>query len=196
MIRIRENIFNDFVKGRESAFDEIFNQYYRTLVLFSAKHGLGLTESEDIVIDVFHKVWQMRKEILSGAALNTLLFTLTRNRTLNVIRNLKTRNNINSTLEIKDFDEGFENFMLEQEMLLILDRAIGDLPSQCREVVLLYLSGKSVSEIAETLNLSVNTIKTHKTRAIIALRKTMDEHPDNSIRMVKLLVTMLLKMSI
>lgn len=194
MIKIADNIFDDFVRGRESAFDVIFTKYYRTLVLFSMKHGLELTESEDIVMDIFHKVWQRRDKIRSAAALNTLLFTFTYNRTLNVLRNIKTRNSINLKLEKNDSDEGFEHFIIEEEMLVILDKAIEGLPSQCREVILLYLSGKSVSEIAEVLNLSVNTIKTHRTRAIINLRKTMEEEstPRSRYVMNRLIVMLLL----
>lgn len=193
MIRISDTIFENFIKGKESAFDEIFKQYYRTLVFFSTKHGLELTEAEDVVMDTFHKVWQMRKDILSAAAMNTLLFTLTHNRTLNVIRNLKNRQNINAGLGLKDLDEGFESAIMEDEILRILDDAIANLPNQCKEVVLLYLSGKSVSEIAETMNLSVNTIKTHKTRAILNLRKVMDKEPDKNKKIeIYLLISILM----
>lgn len=192
MIRISDKDFENFIKGKESAFDHIFNQYYRSLLFFSTKHGLELTEAEDIVMDTFHKIWQMREEIQSASALNSLLFTLTRNRTLNVVRNLKNRSDINSMLQLDDWDEGFEKFFLEEEMLRILESAIGKLSNQCREVILLYLSGNSVPEIAEKLNLSVNTIKTHKSHAIMNLRRLLEIEPNETRRRKVLLLISLI----
>ena len=85
---IRDDDFRNFVRGDEKAFEAIFNEYYKTLVSYSMRHGLEQMEAEDVVIEMFHHVWQIRQEIESPAALHTLLYTATRNRSLNVLRNL------------------------------------------------------------------------------------------------------------
>ena len=88
---IRDDDFRNFVRGDEKAFEAIFNEYYKTLVSYSMRHGLEQMEAEDVVIEMFHHVWQIRQEIESPAALHTLLYTATRNRSLNVLRNLQNR---------------------------------------------------------------------------------------------------------
>ena len=91
---ISEKHFQQFVKGDEKSFETIFCQYYKTLVSYAIRHDLELMEAEDIVLETFHHIWQIREELKSPAALHSLLFTATRNRTLNVARNLKNRQKI------------------------------------------------------------------------------------------------------
>ena len=90
---ISEKDFQQFVKGDEKSFETIFCQYYKTLVSYVMRHDLVAMEAEDIVIETFHHIWQIREDLKSPAALHSLLFTATRNRTLNVARNLKNRQN-------------------------------------------------------------------------------------------------------
>lgn len=86
---IKEKDFEGFADGCEKAFEVIFRQYYKTLVSFSMRYGLEQMEAEDVVIEVIHRIWEIRKEVKSPAALNALFYTSVRNRTVNVVRNLK-----------------------------------------------------------------------------------------------------------
>lgn len=166
-----------FVKGHEKSFETIFRQYYKTLVSFSMRYGLEQMEAEDVVIEVVHHIWEIRKEVKSPAALNTLLYTSVRNRTMNVLRNLRNRERIIGEQGNKDEEDVFYDYLMEEEVSRLLDEAINALPPQCRQVVLLLLLGKSVAEIAGEMNVSVNTVKTYKMRAIEILRVTLSHHP-------------------
>ena len=58
---INEKHFQQFVKGNEKSFESIFCQYYKTLVSYAMRHDLELMEAEDIVLEIFHHIWQIRE---------------------------------------------------------------------------------------------------------------------------------------
>ncbi len=66
---------------------------------------------------------------------------------------------------------------MEEEMSRLLDQAIEALPVQCRKVILLLMKGKKISEVAAEMNISVNTAKTYRLRAIEILREILQQFP-------------------
>lgn len=174
---IRDDDFRNFVRGDEKAFEAIFNEYYKTLVSYSMRHGLEQMEAEDVVIEMFHHVWQIRQEIESPAALHTLLYTATRNRSLNVLRNLQNRKRLLEENYRPEEEEEPRDYVAEEEMSRLLDEAVAQLTGQCKVVVTDLLKGKSLQEIADEMGVSVNTVKTYKARAIDALKDLLRDSP-------------------
>lgn len=168
--------FHKFVAGDEKAFEVIFCQYYKTLVSYAMRYDLEQMEAEDVVIEIFHHIWQIRQELKSPSAMHSLLFTATRNRCLNILRNLKNRERI-----VQDYmhneEEEEDGILVEEEMSRLLDEAIEKLPRQCGVVMLELLAGKTMQEIADKLHISVNTVKTYKLRAIEMLRLSLKDTP-------------------
>ncbi len=175
---ISEKDFIQFVKGDEKSFEIIFCQYYKTLVSYVMRHELELMEAEDIVLEIFHHTWQIREELKSPAALHSLLFTATRNRALNVSRNLKNRQKIISdNFPNEEVTEEPQDYIIEEEISRLLDEAISKLPKQCEQVITGVLAGKTLQELAQEMEISVNTAKTYKLRAIESLRKLLKDSP-------------------
>ena len=172
---ISEKHFQQFIKGDEKSFESIFCQYYKTLVSYAMRHDLELMEAEDVVLEIFHHIWQIRKELKSPAALHSLLFTATKNRTLNVARNLKNRQKLIS--ENFPLEEESQDYLMEEEMSRLLNEAINQLPKQCEQVIIGILEGKSLQEIADNMQISVNSAKTYKLRAIQSLRSLLKDTP-------------------
>ena len=56
---ISERHFQQFIKGDEKSFESIFCQYYKTLVSYAMRHDLELMEAEDVVLEIFHHIWQI-----------------------------------------------------------------------------------------------------------------------------------------
>ena len=174
---ISEKHFQQFIKGDEKSFESIFCQYYKTLVSYAMRHDLELMEAEDVVLEIFHHIWQIRKELKSPAALHSLLFTATKNRTLNVARNLKNRQKlISENFPVKEEEES-QDYLMEEEMSHLLNEAINQLPKQCEQVIIGLLEGKSLQEIADNMQISVNSAKTYKLRAIQSLRSLLKDTP-------------------
>ena len=174
---ISERHFQQFIKGDEKSFESIFCQYYKTLVSYAMRHDLELMEAEDVVLEIFHHIWQIREELKSPAALHSLLFTATKNRTLNVARNLKNRQKlISENFPVKEEEES-QDYLMEEEMSHLLNEAINQLPKQCEQVIIGLLEGKSLQEIADNMQISVNSAKTYKIRAIQSLRSLLKDTP-------------------
>ena len=174
---ISERHFQQFIKGDEKSFESIFCQYYKTLVSYAMRHDLELMEAEDVVLEIFHHIWQIREELKSPAALHSLLFTATKNRTLNVARNLKNRQKlISENFPVKEEEES-QDYLMEEEMSHLLNEAINQLPKQCEQVIIGLLERKSLQEIADNMQISVNSAKTYKLRAIQSLRSLLKDTP-------------------
>lgn len=173
---ISEKNFKGFVQGDTKSFEIIFHQYYRKLVLFAMSYNLEGMEAEDLVLETIHHIWEIRLDVKSPASLHSLFFTSVHNRALNVVRNLKNRERIINEQLSGTEEEELREHVMEEEIGDVLNRAVDALPSQCRKVVLLLLAGKSVSEIAVQMAVSVNSVKTYKLRAIEILRVVLKNH--------------------
>lgn len=170
--------FQQFVDGNEKSFEVIFFQYHKTLVSYVMRYELELMEAEDIVLEVFHQIWQIRKEVKSPAALHALFFTSARNRALTVIRNLKRRQRIlTENLPRTEVNEEPRDYLIEEEMSRLLDEAVRQLPKQCESIIVGLFAGKTLQELAEEMQISVNTAKTYKLRAIQSLREVLKDNP-------------------
>ena len=150
---ISERHFQQFIKGDEKSFESIFCQYYKTLVSYAMRHDLELMEAEDVVLEIFHHIWQIREELKSPAALHSLL-------------NLKNRQKlISENFPVKEEEES-QDYLMEEEMSHLLNEAINQLPKQCEQVIIGLLEGKSLQEIADNMQISVNSAKTYRNRLI------------------------------
>ena len=158
-------------------FDDCFRRHYRALCYFATRYLKDAMEAEDVVIEMFHHVWQIRQEIESPAALHTLLYTATRNRSLNVLRNLQNRKRLLEENYRPEEEEEPRDYVAEEEMSRLLDEAVAQLTGQCKVVVTDLLKGKSLQEIADEMGVSVNTVKTYKARAIDALKDLLRDSP-------------------
>ena len=134
-------------------------------------------EAEDIVLETFHHIWQIREELKSPAALHSLLFTATRNRTLNVARNLKNRQKIIEENIPLEEEEDHLDYLMEEEMSRLLDEAINKLSKQGEQVIMGLLEGKTLQQIADEMEISINSVKTYKLRAIQTLRTLLKDTP-------------------
>jgi len=168
-----DKIIIDLVKDDESAFEELFDYYYPRLFNFS-RSFLKIEEGiDDIIQDVFVKIWQNRKKIKSAATFNSYIFTITRNLLLNKLRS--RLNNENTKEEIRNFSLANEYSSMEQieycDLKETVDNLVSELPGRQKEIfVLSRIEGLSHKEIAEKLKISTKTVEYHITLAVRYLR--------------------------
>ena len=150
-------------------FEQLFKQHYRTLCFHAMSLVNDLDASKDIVHDVFLSLWYHRATIDFTRPVFPYLFSLTRNRALNYLEHKKIQNN-HVRQHLADDPTPAREELLER----ILTR-IENLPERCSQVMKLsFIECKKYKEIAEELNISVNTVKTHITTGLKTLR---DEFP-------------------
>jgi RNA polymerase sigma-70 factor (ECF subfamily) len=154
----------------------LYENFYQSLVGYSLHITANMTASEDIVQDLFSKIWEDKITFSTPAIIKSYLYNSVKNRSINYLRHNNIENNIfKQTLELEDFhisSNGEEDFFTEEiyrQLFLMIDK----LPNRQREIFLLCMDGKKNQEIADTLNLSIETVRTHKKRAIKYLKEKL-----------------------
>ena len=173
-MEINTKDFTGFKNGSEKALKNIFNKLYPTLVSFAVRQSIEVMQAEDVVQEIFNKVWQRRKQFENGNKLISFLYTSVRNKTINIKRDLKNRDRI--LADKRNSEEEFKDLLIEEEVNRLLYEAINSLPDRQKEVIDFILQGYTLPEIAEKTNLSLNTIKTHKLRALKDLNNKLKDH--------------------
>ncbi|GAB3776506.1 hypothetical protein GCM10028818_22220 [Spirosoma horti] len=153
--------------------DSLFKEYYDRLVYFSVQIIRDQGQAQDITQDAFIKYWQEREAIFPNkVAIKNYLYSTVRNASLNVIRHNKV---VDDYREQHGFSETEEltimDAIISSEVMAELYSAIESLPANYRTISKMsYLEGKKNQEIADELNMSINTVKKQKQRALELLR--------------------------
>jgi RNA polymerase sigma-70 factor (family 1) len=132
--------------------------------------------AEDIVGDVALKLWEKKEELENVTSLKSYFYTCIRNASINWIRKEKSQfKNEEAYLAFAPLNQqtALEN-IIRTETFRELEAAVDALPTQCRKVFIkLFVEGKSLSETAEEMNLSLSTIKNQRQRGIKLLRRQL-----------------------
>ena len=134
--------------------------------------------AEDIAQDTFVNFWIQKENVSQHEiAIKNYLYLTSKNLCLNQIRH----NNIVKEYQAKNqfpvFDDTYiVNAIVSSEISSRIYQAIETLPGQCREVTrMAYVHGLKNQEIADNLQISINSVRAHKQRAIQLLRDKLDK---------------------
>ena len=159
-------------KGDLEAFDRIFERYSDRLFGFALKYLKSKEETEELVQDVFLKIWENRKNLKKESSLKSYLFTIVYHNMCKIFR--KKQIHI-KYLEEKDSLEN-ESINLEEQLeykatLEQLDILIEKLPEKQKTIFIKSRKeGKSTKEIADEMNLAPGTVDNQISAAIKFLR--------------------------
>ena len=140
-------------------------------------------DAQELAQDTFVKVWKKIKHFDAKKNFNTWLLTIARNTAIDFLRKKKeivfSDLVSDDNLEQNDFEDSLVDDELipsevyeKQETTEVVEKSIKELPLKYREILILhYLEGFSLSEVAEMLKLPPNTVKTRKLRGIRLLRE-------------------------
>ena len=167
-------------------FDSIYINNFSRLFLFAKEYVLFDEEAENIVQDIFLMLWEKKDILRVDVSLTAYLFTLVKNKCIDFLRHRMVeqiyseniQQEYNEELNVKLFAlESFDhNFSSEEQIEILLRNAIDKLPERCRLIFIKSrIEGKKYKEIAEELNLSVNTVEG---QISIALKKLREELKD------------------
>jgi RNA polymerase sigma-70 factor (family 1) len=170
IILIRKNS-TETDPNRHNLFKNLFDEYYAPLCEFANNYTKDSSISEDLVQEVFVGLWHDREKLDHIHSVKAYLYTSVRNKCLNHLKHLrivgKHEEHRKSATENDIF---FVDHIIEEETHRLIYQAVKELPTKCREIVLLGINGLKNSEIAEELNISINTVKTQKAIAYKQLR--------------------------
>ncbi len=162
--------------GQESAFDEIYRQYYRALCAFASQY-VTKNEYEEIIQDVMLWLWENRAMLIPEMSLKSLLFTIVKNKCLNRISHEQVCQQVHEKLYAK-FQEQFEDpdFYLG-ELMALASKAIRELPDEYRIAFELNrFDGLTYQEIATRSGVSSQTIAYRISQALKILRVKLKDY--------------------
>ncbi len=165
-------------KDDYAAFGDLFKKYYSYLCMQSFALSRCEQKSEEIVSDLFYKIWKNRKSLAIASNVKHYLNRSARNKTIDHLRKYRHEKNFSDVVLpvylSKDPDP--EHYTIGEDCKARIQKAIDQLPPKARKVFLMSREeGKKYQEIADELNLSIKTIETHMRRALIFLRGELFE---------------------
>ena len=168
-----QNIVHSLSTNKKVGFQTLFDRYYRPMCIYGAKYIHSVDVVEDIVQDLFVKIWD-RDDYKALENLRAYLFTAVKNACLSYIRKNKPEH-------LEDLDFSWEKDLYiqvddDEDIQNKIDQvqaAIDKLPPACADVFnLVVLTGLKYQEAADELDISINTVKSQLKRA----HRLLDEH--------------------
>ena len=173
-----ESTVYELKRDNEKSLETLFDYYYPRLYNFS-KTFLKIDDGiDDLLQEVFIKIWKKRKSINTTSNFNSFIFTITRNLLLNELRgrlnNQKMKDEIRN-LSVAPEYESFEKTEYE-ELKQQMEKIVEDLPERQKEIFILSRTeGLSHNEIAKKLDITTKTVEYHISLAIKTLKSRFRE---------------------
>lgn len=172
---IIKSYIKELQKGSHKAFNAIYDMYADKLYGFALAHTKSQQMSEDIVQETFLKLWNNRKTISTEGSFQSLLFTISKHKMIDIFRSQISKVEFELYIEyIEDVNSGnneIEEKLFYDDFLKAL-RISKKLLSE-RQLEIFELSrerGKSIEEIANKLQLSEQTVKNQLTTSLKKIR--------------------------
>jgi RNA polymerase sigma-70 factor, ECF subfamily len=152
----------------ESAFEAVFRTYSPALFRFIYGYVRSTAIAEELVQDVFLRLWEQRAWWVEEEALRARLYTVARSRALDYLRHEEVAKRLQPEVESRQLTD---DRLADDELNTALRRAIDELPSRCREAFTLYWQqGMRYAEVAKVMGVSEKTVENQLAIALKTLR--------------------------
>jgi RNA polymerase sigma-70 factor (family 1) len=171
-------------QGNEQAFEKIYKSYSSRLFGNVFKMVKSETSTQEIVQDVFIKIWSNRDSIDLDKSFRSYLFRIAENKVYDFFRKASRDKKIQVQLFAAATEEyeHIETMIHRKENALLLQKAIDSLSPQRQQIFkLIKLDNKSYEEVSRQLGISVSTISDHIVKANKAIREFIFTHNDMTI---------------
>jgi RNA polymerase sigma-70 factor (ECF subfamily) len=170
--------------GDVSSFELIYKSHYRRIFHFCFQYLQNKETCSNIIQDVFSSLWDKREKLANDTNLNAWLFTVTKNKCLKHIRNIKTEKrhleNLGEQRMILNFDalNSLDTSpMTFEEIEKIIQKTLENLPPKCRIAFeMSRFEEKKYSEIADVMQISQKTVETHISNALKIFRIALKDY--------------------
>jgi len=174
---IETKLLSGLKKGDHTSFEKIFDLYSKPMYRFSLSYLKSKEAAEDVVQEVFMKIWINREGIKKDASFHSYLFTIALNAIRKQFNLLSTVNEINHDLllELSSRKQDFDERADYQDLLNKLHEFIDRMPEKRKQVFIRKkFEDKSLKLIAEELQIDPKTVEYHITEAMKFLKKEFE----------------------
>jgi RNA polymerase sigma-70 factor (ECF subfamily) len=166
-----------------NAFDTLYWKYHQAVYRNIFKFVKEQIVTEDILQEVFAKLWEKRKEINPSQSVAGWLFVISFNLSVDYVRKKLREQTIHKELLNLDFDDDYslDRKNIYEDQYQLLEKAIAQLSPKKRKIVTLCkLEGKTYDEVAEELKISRNTVKEHLSIAMVKLNDYIQKNKEHN----------------
>ena len=167
-----DRLYEMIQAGSQRALDDLFTKYFAKLCFYSIRFTGSKELSEEIVSDVFLRIWDNREKTKLGN-IKSYLYASTKNGSLNSIRKeskFQSLDQVDPIARLQTMDP--EQETMAKETLEEIIKIIDFMPAKTRTVFLLNrVNGLKYKEISETLGISPHTVQNHMIKAVRLLNE-------------------------
>ena len=158
----------------QTAFRDFYNMTYDRFFRIAYYYVKQEEWSQEIVLDVFLKLWKQRSNLLDVRNIEDYCFILVKNASLNYLEKESKHTYIHpdSLPEPQEQNYSPEESLISEELFALYVKALDRLPERCREVFIRIREEKqSYTQVAEELGISMNTVDAQLQKAITRLKE-------------------------
>lgn len=173
------DLLSRIAAGDEAAFGELFHGWRDKLYFFILRITDDPAMAEDVLQDVFVKLWLHRSALTAIHHFDAYLYTMSQNHAISNMRRMAHETLILGELRKSEAVSGLavEETVIQRELVKKLQAILHKLPAQQRLVYTMTREqGLKQEEIARRLHISVSTVKNHMTRALQTIRQELGQH--------------------
>ena len=179
-------------KGDERAFRTLYDTYHQRLYGFSLKFTHSSEDAQEVVQNTFLKLWEYRARLDPKRPLEPYLYQIAKNENLKYLQKVARNAPLREAAyqQMKSASSTVEQDVIFAEYEAIAERAVASLPPKRKLVYeMAHQQGKTVKEIAATMGISSQTVRTQLTQALQAIKVYLKQHADISFSLAFALLT-------
>jgi RNA polymerase sigma-70 factor (ECF subfamily) len=176
----QQELIDSLNKGDMKAFNQLFKELYAPLLYYCRHIVQDEEEAKDIVSASFQKCWEHREAFKNYLNAKSFLYLVVRNASFDYLKrkSYKITQYKNFSLPADLVEQDTDYLEMEAEILQRIIQEVGQLPEKCRKVFeLSFLQGKTISEVAELLQMSASNVTSQRSRALQLLRIALANYP-------------------
>jgi RNA polymerase sigma-70 factor (ECF subfamily) len=171
-------VLEELQNQNKIVYKNVFNHFYKGLVLYANNFLFDQQASEDVVQEVFISLWENAKNIEIKTSLKAYLYAMVRNKCLNYLKSVKVTDDLNvidlNSMLVLDDDL---DLISEEEKTIVYNhilKIIETFPESMQQVFKLkFIENYKYEEIADEMGISVNTVKTQLKRAKVKISESL-----------------------
>lgn len=180
-------LIRQLIAGNEKAFVKLYNNYKNSIYGYSLKLLKSTANAEEVLQDVFMKVWQKRETLDDTLSFKSFLFTIARNKCFDFLEKAANHEKMRTAIFYKS-QKSFvaaDRLVIESDFERIKNEALECL-SPKRKIIFKMSreKGMTYDQIATELGISVSTVKSQMNKALASMRNYFNKHHDISFTLL------------
>lgn len=174
-------LLQQLIAGDAESFRKIYEYYQGKIFLFALRLTKSKSEAEEVVQEVFVRLWEKREKIKIEKIFNAYIFTITKNLILDRLKKAAYDKTIQQKIyqHIQSLQNTTVDLLIEKELTRLHQQAVDQLSPQKKIVFMLSREEElSYEEIAEKLGISKNTVRNQMSDSLKSIREYLAGHPD------------------